>query len=77
MTKRPAQVLDPGPIWIKVLDPTGSGSTTMVQLIFYFLFFRYVRMHNYPFHNFFFLPTLSTSWKPVISSPEDGGSQHS
>jgi hypothetical protein len=61
MAKRSAMILDPDPMWIK-----SSGSyriwihnTDSINILF--LFFRYVRMHNYPFHNFSFLPTLSTS----------------
>ncbi len=63
MTKRSDPILDPDPMWIK-----SSGSyririhnTDSINILF--LFFRYVRMNNYPFHNFSFLPTLSTSWK--------------
>ncbi len=78
MAKRPDPVLDPpDPIWIKSYGSYRIRIHNNGSINILFLFFRYVRMHNYPFHNFTFLPTLSTSLgKPVILPPEDGGSQH-
>jgi hypothetical protein len=75
MAKRSDPILDPDLMWIK-----SSGSyrisihnTDSINILF--LFFRYVRMQNYPFHNFSFLPTLSTSWKTSYFAARRG-SQH-
>jgi hypothetical protein len=64
MAKRSDPILDPDPMWIKssVSYQIWIHNTDSINILF--LFFRYVRMHNYPFHNFSFLPLLSTSWKP-------------
>ncbi len=53
--------------WIRIRLGLKSPGSDRIRIqntgsinIFY-LSFRYVRMHNYPFHNFSFLPKLSTS----------------